>query len=71
MCLLNKALFRGIAYYIRLPIRISIWGGQRFTAARHPKSFISLDTADHLVTKRQDAEYVAHLLAAWALRYID
>lgn len=42
-----------------------------FAAARHPKSFISLDTADHLVTKRADAEYVAHLLAVWALRYIE
>lgn len=41
-----------------------------FGAAKHPKSFISLDTADHLVSKREDAEYVANLLANWAKRYI-
>ncbi|HKA43082.1 MAG TPA: alpha/beta fold hydrolase [Burkholderiales bacterium] len=44
---------------------------QIFMAARHPKSFISLDTADHLLTRREDAEYVAAVLAAWASRYID
>ncbi len=42
-----------------------------FTAARHPKSFVSLDTADHLLTDRGDAAYVAQVLAAWASRYID
>jgi putative redox protein len=41
-----------------------------FAAAKHPKSFISLDTADHLVSKREDAEYVADLLGTWAKRYI-
>lgn len=41
-----------------------------FAAAKHPKSFVSLDTADHLVSKREDAEYVADLLASWAKRYI-
>lgn len=39
--------------------------------ARHPKSFVSLDGADHLLLKNpMDAEYVAHVLAAWAHRYI-
>ncbi len=39
--------------------------------ARHPKSFVSLDGADHLLLKNpMDAEYVAHVLAAWARRYI-
>lgn len=42
-----------------------------FTAAKHPKSFVSLDSADHLLTKREDAVYVANLIAAWAGRYID
>jgi putative redox protein len=42
-----------------------------FVAARHPKSFISLDNADHLLTRREDARYVADTLAAWAQRYID
>lgn len=41
-----------------------------FTAAKHPKSFISLDDADHLLTRREDAAYVANLIAAWADRYI-
>lgn len=42
-----------------------------FAAARHPKSFVSLDDADHLLTRRADAAYVADVLAAWAERYID
>jgi uncharacterized OsmC-like protein/alpha-beta hydrolase superfamily lysophospholipase len=41
-----------------------------FQAARHPKSFVSLDDADHLLTRRADAIYVADVLAAWATRYI-
>ncbi|MYN38724.1 alpha/beta fold hydrolase [Duganella sp. FT109W] len=41
-----------------------------FTAARHPKSFISLDSADHLLTRRDDAVYVANVIAVWADRYL-
>lgn len=41
-----------------------------FTAAKHPKSFVSLDDADHLLSRRADAVYVASVLAAWASRYI-
>ena len=41
-----------------------------FEAARHPKSFVSLDGADHLLTRPQDAIYVAEVIAAWASRYI-
>ena len=41
-----------------------------FIAARHPKSFVSLDTADHLLRKRQDAIYVADLIAVWSSRYL-
>jgi uncharacterized OsmC-like protein/alpha/beta superfamily hydrolase len=44
--------------------------GLIFAAAKHPKSFISLDDADHLLTRRADALYVAEVLAAWASRYI-
>ena len=44
---------------------------QIFMAARHPKSFVSLDNADHLLTRRDDASYVAGVLAAWASRYIE
>jgi fermentation-respiration switch protein FrsA (DUF1100 family) len=39
-----------------------------FTAARHPKSFLSLDKADHLVRKREDAVYLADVIAAWVSR---
>ena len=41
-----------------------------FLAARHPKSFVSLDTADHLLTRRADSRYVAATIAAWASRYL-
>jgi putative redox protein len=41
-----------------------------FKAAKHPKSFISLDGADHLLSRREDARYVASVLAAWAARYV-
>jgi len=43
---------------------------QIFLAARHPKSFVSLDDADHLMAKKADAAYVATVLAAWAGRYL-
>lgn len=42
---------------------------QIFTWARHPKSFVSLDTADHLLKRATDAEFVADVLAAWAKRF--
>jgi putative redox protein len=42
-----------------------------FLAAKHPKSFISLSGADHLLRKPSDAVYVAHVIAAWAERYLD
>jgi putative redox protein len=41
-----------------------------FLAARHPKSFISLDEADHLLSRPRDASYAAGVIAAWAARYI-
>ena len=43
---------------------------QIFMAAKHPKSFVSLDDADHLLTRKEDASYVAAVLAAWASRYL-
>ena len=41
-----------------------------FVAAKHPKSFVSLENADHLLTKKRDAEYVATTIAGWASRYV-
>ena len=40
-----------------------------FKAVRHPKSFVALSGADHLLSKRPDAEYAAELIAVWAKRY--
>ena len=41
-----------------------------YGAAKHPKSFVSLDDADHLLSRKEDAEYVAGVIAAWARRYV-
>lgn len=41
-----------------------------FTAAKHPKSFVSLDTADHLLSREADSKYAAEVLATWASRYL-
>ncbi len=42
-----------------------------FMEAKHPKSFISLDHADHLVSKKRDSEYIAENIACWAKHYIN
>ena len=42
-----------------------------FVTAKHPKSFVSLFGADHLLSDRRDSSYVADMIAAWATRYID
>ena len=43
---------------------------QIFQAARHPKSFISLDTADHLLTRAEDSLYAGAVIAAWVRKYV-
>lgn len=45
--------------------------GEIFGAAKHPKSFVSLDDADHLLTRKDDSIYVADVLSAWVHRYLD
>jgi len=42
-----------------------------YQVARHPKSFISLDDADHLLLEEEDSLYVGRMIAAWSHRYID
>jgi uncharacterized OsmC-like protein/alpha/beta superfamily hydrolase len=42
-----------------------------FQEALHPKSFVSLDDADHLLTRSQDSQYAGAVIAAWAHRYLD
>jgi len=42
-----------------------------FVAAKHPKSFVTLAGADHLLSGKRDAAYVADVIATWATRYLD
>lgn len=42
-----------------------------FEAAKHPKSFVSLEGADHLLSRREDADYAAGVICAWAERYLS
>jgi uncharacterized OsmC-like protein/alpha/beta superfamily hydrolase len=42
-----------------------------YVAARHPKSFVSLDGADHLMMRKEDSEYAGMVIAKWASRYVD
>lgn len=42
-----------------------------YIAARHPKSFVSLDGADHLLMNKKDSVYAGEVIAVWAQRYID
>lgn len=41
-----------------------------YAHAKHPKSFLSLDNADHLLTRREDSKYAADVIAAWSSRYL-
>ncbi len=42
-----------------------------YQAAVHPKSFLTLDGADHMLSKREDSEYAAEVIAAWSSRYLE
>jgi len=44
--------------------------GEIFLGAKHPKSFVTLDDADHLLSRKQDADYAAEVITAWSRRYI-
>ena len=44
--------------------------GELFLQAKHPKSFVSLDKADHLLSREQDSRYAGQVIAAWASRYL-
>lgn len=51
---------------------VSIHEAERiYKAAHHPKSFVSLNNANHLLTRAQDAEYVASLISSWSSRFLD
>lgn len=65
---LNKAL---ILFHSPLDRTVDVDNARLiYRAARHPKSYVSLDQADHLLSRRADADYVAGVLAAIAGRYI-
>lgn len=65
---LRKAL---LIFHAPLDDTVSIDEAARiFTAAKHPKSFVSLDHADHMLSNPQDSQYVAEVLSAWASRYL-
>ncbi len=42
-----------------------------YKAARHPKSFVSIDGADHLLMQKHDSIYVGEVIAGWARRYVE
>lgn len=65
---LKKAL---LVFHSPVDATVSIDEAEKiYRSAKHPKSFVSLDDADHLLTRPVDAEYVATTIAAWATRYI-
>ncbi|HHG85217.1 MAG TPA: alpha/beta fold hydrolase, partial [Bacteroidetes bacterium] len=45
--------------------------GKIYESAVHPKSFVSLDTADHMLMKKEDSLYAGEIIAAWVRRYIE
>ena len=67
------ASFSGATLFMHAPLD-DVVGLQNaeilYRAARHPKSFISLDDADHLLTREEDSTYAATVIAAWAGRYL-
>jgi uncharacterized OsmC-like protein/fermentation-respiration switch protein FrsA (DUF1100 family) len=65
---LGKAL---LVLHAPLDATVSIENARAiYDAARHPKSFVTLESADHLLTDERDATYVAGLIAAWVQRYL-
>ncbi|MDO6486684.1 alpha/beta fold hydrolase [Colwellia sp. 6_MG-2023] len=65
---LNKAL---LVLHSPIDSTVDIADAEKiYKAAKHPKSFVSLDTADHLLSKSIDSEYVAQTISGWASRYI-
>ncbi|WP_415882103.1 alpha/beta fold hydrolase [Neptuniibacter sp. QD72_48] len=66
---LKKAL---LVLHAPMDVTVSLDNAARiFQMAKHPKSFITLDNADHLLTRVEDAEYTAEVISTWVQRYID
>jgi uncharacterized OsmC-like protein/esterase/lipase len=65
---LNKAL---LVLHSPVDLTVDISDAEKiYKAAKHPKSFVSLDTADHLLSRAIDSEYVAQTISGWASRYL-
>jgi putative redox protein len=65
---MKKAL---LIFHSPLDATVSIREAEKiYTEAKHPKSFVSLEDADHLLSNKADADYVATTIAAWASRYM-
>jgi len=65
---LRKAL---LVMHAPLDATVGIENAARiFAAAKHPKSFVTLDDANHLITRKADAEYAANVIASWAKKYV-
>ena len=66
---LNKAL---LVMHSPQDLTVEIKNAEEiYIAARHPKSFVSLDGADHLLMRKEDSVYVGKVIAGWASRYVD
>ena len=66
--------FRGALLILHSPVDNSVGiehAARIYEAARHPKSFVALDGADHLLTDARDAQFAALVIGAWASRYVD
>ncbi|MEH6453914.1 MAG: alpha/beta fold hydrolase [Psychromonas sp.] len=65
----NKAL---LVMHSPMDTLVSISEAEKiYSSAKHPKSFISLDKADHLLTAKADSQYVASVISGWADKYIE
>ena len=66
--------FRGALLILHSPIDNTVGiehAARIFESARHPKSFVALDGADHLLTDLRDAQFAARVMGTWASRYVD
>ncbi|MDY8137360.1 bifunctional alpha/beta hydrolase/OsmC family protein [Aquimarina sp. 2201CG5-10] len=66
---LNKAL---LVMHSPQDITVGVKNAEEiYHAAKHPKSFVSLDGADHLLMRKEDSIYVGNVIAGWSSRYVD
>jgi uncharacterized OsmC-like protein/alpha/beta superfamily hydrolase len=69
----SAAAFNGALMIMHSPIDNTVGvdhAAAIYEAARHPKSYVSLDGADHLLSRAADAEFAAAMIGTWAARYL-